>query len=184
MGLNIYKGAVWAVSLASTISVIAQPNPPDSDGDTVPDHTDLCPQTAGSPNNSGCPIDEEVVVVYGVRDNYSSVECPDGSTVSYYTDCSGFESWDSYWLAEHDESTGEYSGTTTRIEAEEETVEGEDASADEEEFADIDCDDGLTRVGRWEIGRPSVPPNSTITSSPNTNVIWFYSVGLTISRTT
>ena len=92
-----------------------------------------------------------MVIVYGVRDSYSSVECPDGLTVSYYTNCLGFESWVAYNLAYHDESSGEYSGTTTRVVSEdEESDESDDDGGEEESFAEVDCEDGITAC--WSIG--------------------------------
>lgn len=147
------RASVWALGIASAVGTLAQPNPPDSDGDTVPDHTDVCPHTAGSPDNSGCPIDEEIVIVYGTRDSYSSVACPDGSTVTYYTDCPGFGNWDSYTKAYHDESTGAYSGVSDRVTVtvEEEDAEEEDPLA-EHEFSDVDCDASITACwtpGDW-----------------------------------
>ena len=104
MGLKHLQGAVWAVWLASAVGTLAQENPPDSDGDTVPDHTDVCPQTAGSPDNSGCPAGEELVFAYGTSlDDIDSVTCPDGNTQMYWDLCPTFGTWGQFAIALYDD---------------------------------------------------------------------------------
>lgn len=88
MGLKHLQGAMWAVCLTFAGGALAQPDPPDSDGDNVPDHTDVCPQTKGSPDNSGCPAGEELVFAYGTSlANIYSVTCPDGSGRIFWVVC-------------------------------------------------------------------------------------------------
>ena len=107
MGLKHLQASVWAVWLASAVGALAQPNPPDSDGDTVPDHTDICPQTAGSPDNSGCPADEEIVMAYGTRlSTVWGVTCPDGSAQVFWDLCPTFGTWGTFAIGLYENVMG------------------------------------------------------------------------------
>ena len=145
IGAAMLRSCVLAASVVLSMAAFAEGADPngDSDGDGVQNSGDFCPGTPGTSDNYGCPAQEEVVVVYGTRDSYSSVACPDGSNVGVYTDCPGFENWTAYNLAFHDEASGTYSGTTTRVTVEEETDEAEDeelvAVSDVCEDGNVDC---------------------------------------------
>ena len=95
---------------------MAQEGAIDSDGDNVADHVDVCPQTPGSPSNSGCPIGEEIVFAYGTNlSNVYSVTCPDGSVEIFWDSCLGYGSWGTFrtGLYKDDHSsnlTGAYGG--------------------------------------------------------------------------
>ena len=146
---SLVLGASVVLSMAAGAQG-ADPNG-DSDGDDVPNSGDFYPGTPGSSDNYGCPEDEEVVVVYGTRDSYSSVDCPDGTRVSYYTDCPTFGNWTTYNLAYHNEADSTYSGETTRVTVEEEEPASEDEE-DEADYFDIDCDESGTACwtpGDW-----------------------------------
>lgn len=106
MRLRHLQVSLWAIWLASAVGTLAQEGAIDSDGDTVPDHTDVCPQTAGSPSNSGCPSDQEIVYAYGSSlSNVYSVTCPDGSVQVYWDLCPGFGTWGQFaigvWNDQH-----------------------------------------------------------------------------------
>lgn len=128
----------WAVGFEG--AAFAQ-EMPDGDNDEVPDHMDLCPGTPGVSTNLGCPEGEEVVIVYGTRDSYSSVVCPNGATMSSYTGCPFFgnlSNGSTFVLAYHNEMSGEYSGNSSTVTVTVEEEGGETDDGDEVDWSDLD----------------------------------------------
>ena len=108
--VRLKKTILTVVGLV-VVAVQAGANPIDTDNDQVFDDDDDCPNQKGPPEHRGCPV----VTVYGTRESYSSVVCPDGSTRRYYSECVGYVSWTTYNLAFHDASTAVYVGPTVRV---------------------------------------------------------------------
>ena len=113
----------------------ASANPIDTDNDGVLDDDDMCPNQPGYGWNDGCPG----VRVTGTRDDFWLVECPDGSEVSIWTQCSGFADWTRWHAKYHDADTGDWLYTDT-TETTTETAEPEGSSEEDE----------LTSIERYE----------------------------------
>lgn len=139
-----------AAAIAIIVASHASANPIDTDNDEVFDDDDACPTQPGYGWNDGCPG----VRVTGTRNNFWLVECPDGSTVSVWTQCRGFENWTRWHASYYDQDTGEllYTDThTTETETTEEPDE-EESGVEGEDFAEVDCDAGITACwtpGDW-----------------------------------
>ena len=148
MGLKHLQVAVWAIGLVSAVGALGQ----DSDGDGVPDNApDHCPSTPGVATNYGCPADWGVLIVHGwwyddADDPFDWVTdyalCPDGTLHVSYDQCPDYGYWGVFAVA--------YYGHGSHINTIREDDGYRPQPTAEEQFADVDCDDGITAC--WTLG--------------------------------
>ena len=162
-----------AAAMVIVCGLNVYPNPIDTDNDGVLDDADSCPNQSGPAWNHGCP--GEVITVYGTRDAFSNVVCPDGSWAIRWTHCSGFEDW-SLWHTVYYDPYGDwlYTDTTTQT-----TTTEPDNDAEAEDVAEIDCDAGVTTCwtpGDWAafctiVGSEMTPQCDYLTNSPGLSAL-------------